>query len=255
MALLTDGMISSIEDLTGYDSAVLDVARVEGINLAQKLELAQEEIALEVRSFLLHQSGWRSLPGEGGAPRAEQVVVNPALKRWHALQTLALFYTDAVHSQLNDRYRGKLKQIRNMARSSRELLFLTGVGLIAVPVPRAPVPEVWTGAAGGLSGAFLVGIQWVDSQGRVGAPSGWAHAIIHESGSIHVSARVEAPAGVVGYHVYVRTPEIDHGQQTGSPVELGTNWMTTGPLSDGPQAGDGQKPEFLVRLSRVLPRG
>ena len=52
MALFTDGPVSSIEDLKGQDTQLLDVASVEGIDVTRKLALAQEEIAVELAALL-----------------------------------------------------------------------------------------------------------------------------------------------------------------------------------------------------------
>jgi hypothetical protein len=254
MALLTDGALTSITELTGYDSAVLDVAAIETISLERKVDLAQEEITLELQSFLLHQSGWKS-PFGGAYSEIDHVVVNPALKRWHALKTLQLFYADAYHRQLNDRYRGKLEQLERMARQAKELLFLTGVDLVHYPVPRASAPTVWAGPMGSLTGTLMVQIQWVDSYGRTGSPSEWVHVTIQQSGTLHLSPPRPPRPAISGYHVYVRTPEKHYGRQTDIAIGHGTVWSSAGPLQEGPEAGDGQRPEFQVRLSRVLPRG
>jgi hypothetical protein len=255
MALLTDGALTSITELTGYDSAVLDVAAIENISLDAKTHLAQEEITLELESFLLHQSGWRTQLPNGASSAVNHIVASPALKRWHALKTLYLFYADAYHRQLNDRYRGKQEQLERMARQAKELLLLTGVDLVHHPVPRASSPTVWSGPMGSLSGVFMVQVQWVDHQGRTGAPSEWVQVTLEPNGAIHVSAPPAPNPAIGGYHIYVRTPEESYGRQTEIAVAPHVIWSSPGPLQQGPEAGDGQRPEFQVRLSRVLPRG
>jgi hypothetical protein len=52
MALFTDGNIASIEDLKEYESAVLQAASIEGIDITAKLKLAQREIGFEIASFI-----------------------------------------------------------------------------------------------------------------------------------------------------------------------------------------------------------
>ena len=52
MALFTDGPVSSIEEMTARDSQLLTVANVEGIDVTQKIALAQDEIALELGIML-----------------------------------------------------------------------------------------------------------------------------------------------------------------------------------------------------------
>ena len=104
MALFTDGEVSSIEDLRGYDTQLLDVANVEGIDVTRKLQLAQEEIATEVTTLLgrLRLPGWLNAPPDPG-----RVVVTPPLRLWHSYLALEMVYRDAYHSQLNDRYAAK----------------------------------------------------------------------------------------------------------------------------------------------------
>ena len=112
MALFTDGAISSIEDLTGHDTQLLNVANVEGIDVTRKLALAQEELGVEVAGLL----GRRCYRATGAPPAIEQVVVTPPLKLWHVFRTLEMVYRDAYHSQLNDRYAGKRDEYREMAK-------------------------------------------------------------------------------------------------------------------------------------------
>ena len=52
MALFTDGAVSSIEDLRGYDTQLLNVATIEGIDVTRKLTLAQDGIAAEMATLL-----------------------------------------------------------------------------------------------------------------------------------------------------------------------------------------------------------
>src|SRR6185369_8888666 len=98
MALFTDGPVSSILDLTARDTQLLNVAVAEGIDVTQKLALAQDELALELGALLSRASAGESL----WAPQPDigSVVVTPPLKLWHTLRTLELFYADAYCSQL-----------------------------------------------------------------------------------------------------------------------------------------------------------
>lgn len=48
MALFTDGAFTSIEELKGHDTQLLNVATTEGIDVTRKLALAQEELSVEV---------------------------------------------------------------------------------------------------------------------------------------------------------------------------------------------------------------
>jgi hypothetical protein len=91
MALFTDGPVSTIEDLRAYDSQIGDIASMEGIDVQQKLALAQEDLSIELE---------RLLDGRHGL---EKVVQTPPLKLWHAYRSLELVYRDAYFTHLNDR--------------------------------------------------------------------------------------------------------------------------------------------------------
>ena len=70
MALFTDGTISTLEELRGYESGFYDVASIEGIDLSQKLVLAQQELGVELTARL-----FREQPEQLG-----RVVVTPPLQ-------------------------------------------------------------------------------------------------------------------------------------------------------------------------------
>ncbi len=52
MALFTDGLMSGLEDLAAQDAQISTVASVEGIDVTQKMALAQEELGLEIITLL-----------------------------------------------------------------------------------------------------------------------------------------------------------------------------------------------------------
>src|SRR5262245_37075295 len=95
MALLTDGNPNDNGALRVYESAILDVAHTETIDLEAKLALATDEIAEDVIDVLLDHS--RQDPEATGrrALGVSDVVVTPQLRRWHAVHTLEIVYRDA----------------------------------------------------------------------------------------------------------------------------------------------------------------
>src|SRR5690242_20632984 len=121
MALLTDGDVSTIEDLKSYESAILELANTEGIDLTAKAKLASSEIAAELAPFLAREGHAADLARNG-------VVVTPSLRLWHMVQTLCVVYRDAYHSQLNDRYKAKWNEYQRLAHRIRGLAFDTGIG-------------------------------------------------------------------------------------------------------------------------------
>ena len=95
MALLTDGNPNDTEALRVYESSILDVAHVEGIDLDAKLSLATEEVSQEVLNFLLDHAAADPVGSGRRAEGVADVVVTAQVKRWHALHTLAVLATGA----------------------------------------------------------------------------------------------------------------------------------------------------------------
>src|SRR5947209_10460018 len=131
MALFTDGPVSCILDLTARDTQLLNVAVAEGIDVTQKLALAQDELALEVATLLTRSSYVDQMLSFSAQPDLGSVVVTPAMKLWHTLRSLELVYADAYNNQLNDRYAGKRDQFRKMADSAYETLVQIGIGIVS----------------------------------------------------------------------------------------------------------------------------
>src|ERR1035441_6454260 len=93
MALFTDGPPSSIESLAGLDSQLLSVASTEGIDVRRKLELAHEEIGLDLDALLKRLSPADRLMWAVVKPSLGNVIVTTALKLWFAYRTLELVYS------------------------------------------------------------------------------------------------------------------------------------------------------------------
>src|SRR5262249_36673787 len=134
MALFTDGPVSGILDLAARDTQLLNVASMEGIDVTQKIALAQDELGLEITAMLnrtnyVDQRFWLAPQPDLGS-----VVVTPALKMWHSLRSLELVYADAYSNQLNDRYAGKRDQFHEMAVWARDHLVDAGIGMATCPV-------------------------------------------------------------------------------------------------------------------------
>src|ERR1044071_7394258 len=96
MALFTDGPVSCILDLTARDTQLLNVAVAEGIDVTQKLALAQDELALELGTLLNRTSSAAQSLWLAPQPDLGSVVVTPALKLLHTLRTLELVYDHAA---------------------------------------------------------------------------------------------------------------------------------------------------------------
>lgn len=220
MALFTDGLIADLPDLRDYESAVLDVAGTEQIDLAAKLEIAQREIGIELTAFLVRK----------GVPLGPQrelstVVVTEPLLHLHALQTLALVYRDAYNRQLNDRYLGKWKEYERLAERSLRKLLDVGVGITSSPVPRAPQPTL-SHVAGGLlpSRTYHVSLAIAGFNGRTGA---WSRtASIELPPGTRMSTLPPATSGPSnGLWIYAGQNESQLTRQNDVPLQPGTAWV------------------------------
>ncbi len=259
MALFTDGPASTMEDLTAQDSQLLDVASVEGIDVTQKLALAQDELALELDALLTRLSYVDQLFWLAPQPNLGSVVVTPALKLWHTFRSLEMVYSDAYNSQLNDRYAGKRDQFHLRAKWAYEKLVAAGIGVASVPVPRAAMPAVTAAAAPAPGaplpdGTYYVTVAWVNAAGEEGASA--LPATIATAGStLLVQPAGAPPRTAAGWNVYVGTGPDSMALQNGSPIAIGQTWLQPAPLAAGRPPGPGQRPSYLKPVPRVIQRG
>src|ERR1019366_6022644 len=250
MALFTDCAVTSIEDLRGHDTQLLNVATVEGIDVTQKLALAHEELSIEVRGMLgrLEQAGQLSAP-----PTVEQVVMTPPLKLWHVFRTLEMVYGDAYNSQLNDRYGGKRDEYHERVKWAYNQAILSGLGIATDPVKQAATPVVRASAGGLTDGAYYVAIAWTNTASEEGASS--VPAMIQVSGS-SFAVETGAPPKVTGWNVYSGTSLATMTIQNVQILAPGQPWVQPDTLSTtGRLAGSGQGPSYWVPVPRTIQRG
>jgi hypothetical protein len=134
MALFTDGNISTIDDLAAHDSGVMGIAAAEAIDLSRKLAMAQEEVGVELAALMPRLD----FLGTQGRELSNVVVTSP-LRLWHAFHTLEMVYRDAYNNQLNDRYKGKWEQYRELSGWAAGKLLETGIGISAEPLSQAEI--------------------------------------------------------------------------------------------------------------------
>lgn len=250
MALVMDGMISTVDDLRALDSAVLETSTGEGIDLNKKLQVAQDAVHLELSVFLLRARNNNGVTGPG--VDLSNVVVTSALRRWHSLRTLAEVYSDAYNAQFNDRYLGKWRHFAKMARETSDLLFEYGVGMANAAVPRAAKPELDGAGSGGSISGYFVRTAWRTAQGATGAPSELA-AYMASNGEWLIVRAGAVPAGVTAFDVYCGLAEDKLAKQNASPVPAGQAWpMPVQGLVAGPPPPAGQQPDYYVRRNRTL---
>jgi len=254
MALFADGKISGLDDLAAQDSQLLDTASEEGINVTQKLALAQGEIGIELVSMLesLQLANWPfSLALE---PSIASIVVTPALQLWHAYRTLEMVYGDAYSNQLNDRYAAKRDQFHQFAGWAREKLVQTGLGICTNPIARAETPLLMATPGTLPDGTYYVTMAWLNQAGEEGA-SGVPDAITTSNSTFKVQP-VAPPSNVTGWNVYVgQAPETMVIQNDGL-IAVSQLWQQPPALRTTGQApGTGQAANYLKPIPRVLQRG
>lgn len=245
MSLFSDGLVSNIGDLKAYESSVLDTAANERIDLTMKSEVAQKELGVELAGFLTRHLCTASL---------NQVVVTDALRQWHALHTLTLFYRDAYSSQLNDRYHRRLQEYERLAKAASDRVFESGIGIVFRPVKRAVIPTLRVVSGAAAEGAYYIRVTWVDGSGTEGAPSEAASMALLPGQTLEVTTR-EAPADVAAWIVYAGLDPDRTQRQTETPLPLHSTWTLPDTLGPGPGPGDGQQANYTVLRSRVLRRG
>lgn len=251
--LLTDGLVNRIEELASYDNSVLRVASTEGINVTQKMTVAQGEIETGLLIFLMRSGCQDPKFLVRRSVECSDVVVTASLKRWHAYKSLAGIYQDAFSNQLNDRYRGKWMEYEGLARGAYKQHLEAGVGIVAHPVPKAQAPQA-AGPPDGIGQGYYVRVTWISELGQEGAPS---EAV--QSGDNNVVGPVQAvgaPSGVSGWNVYVGDDPMLVWRQNADPLAVGESWTgDAAALHRDVAAGTGQAPERFVCDTRTLQRG
>lgn len=254
MALVTDGNPNDTEALRVYETAILSVANVETIDLNAKLGLATEEVSEDVEDILLdhplmdQRATVRRTFGVG------DVVVTRQLRRWHALHTLEIVYRDAFNNQLNDRYKPKWDEYRELARGAKQQTEHFGIGLVFNPIPKAVTPLF--SVVPGLIPATLyyVRVSWVSANGQEGEPSD-VTAFETVDGSLLVVQAVQPPAIATGWNVYIGLTDSTLALQNGAPIPVGQSFtLPPAGLVNGPPPGDGQIPDIYVLGGQMLRR-
>ena len=254
MALFTDG-ISTIQDLMNQDSSILSTAQAENIDLTVKLSLAQEDLGIELTTLLQRSNTYDWQFWLQPDPQLNNIVVTPPLQLWHVYQTLTLVYQDAYFNQLNDRYKGKHDQFQMLVKWAMEKLIQTGLGIVANPIPQAAAPQLTSIPGGQPANTYYVSVSWLNQENEEGEASSPSSLSI-EAGNAMVAQPVNQPAGTAAWNVYVGLSPVAMALQNTSPLALDQVWVQAGPISTlGQPPGDGQPPDYLRALPRVIQRG
>ena len=265
MALFTDGAVSTVEDLAGYEADIQEVGSAAGIDLKVKLELAHQEVGAQLTAssrrpgnvYQAGSGGWQTTGGEAGVSRftVDQVVVTPPLKLWNTFQALMLFFRDAHTRRANDKYLAKWREYREMAKWASELLMQTGVGLVTHPIPRPAPPTLDTAGSGLGPLSLFVRTTWVRLDGDESAGSLETVFKTKNSQALRVTPAA-APEGASGWNVYVGQSRGEALRQNSAALTLGSAWVMpeTG-VEAGAPIGDGQPADMFLTAPRYLQRG
>ncbi len=255
MPLFVDGNISTIEDLRVYDSSILSVATIEQIDLAAKLKLSERELQVEIQSFLAREAARDGFQLSPSVIDLSRVVVTEPLHQWHSVHALTAIYRDAYYSQLNDRYQGRWKEFMRASASLQATLFETGLGIVCDPVPKAVVPTVLIDSGPIEASVYYIRASWINAAGQEGQASETTAVIADQFHDLEVAA-LNAPANATGWHIYIGHTSDTQVRQNASAILPGSTWsLPVSGLASGPRAGEGQSPDYLLRMGRILLRG
>jgi hypothetical protein len=256
MALFTDGADVSIDDLTQYDSGLLDVSAVEGINLTAKLSLAHDEAGIELKALFERSRTNYDAVLTYSHIGLRNLVVTPPVRLLHVYQTLAMVYRDAYFNQLNDRYQAKWKEYSSLTKWAKDKLIEVGVALVTDPVPRAEAPLVTSIAAAENSGTFYFSVSFLNGAGEEGAPSAPV-TFTTVDGNVADVQPSNPPMNASAWNMYGGTSPNAMYRQNESPMDIGTDFAFFPSLAatSGVLPGTGQAPNLHRTLPRLLQRG
>lgn len=262
MPLFTDALITTLDQLAAQDSAVLNVTSTEGIDVTAKLTLAQNEIGAEL---VAAASGSPFLPANASmwwpgmmlnsTFQLQNIVITQPLQMWHTFHTLELVYRDAYYSQLNDRYKAKWNEYIDLSKWASNLLFQTGIGMVADPVPIAGVPQITTLSGPFPPAVYFAQVTWLNAGGEEGAPSAITSASAPNDSVIEIHP-ASPPPNAAGWNVYVGSTVNTVTLQNAAMLNLDQPWdLPTSGLVFGRSSGTGQAPNYFRQIPRYLQRG
>src|SRR5579875_91614 len=209
MALFTDSSVVTIDDLLQYENSLVAISSSHSIDINTKINLALAEIGDKLMLWLLKVRAsdpqWlqRRLLG------LSTVVVTPPLQRWICFESLSRFFEEAYNVQLNTRFQGKWTEYQQLSCGGAEMLFMSGLGIVARALPKPTLPLVTLGTGNSLAGALFIQTAWVDGDGNEGALSPVNGQILAPGTGVTVAigGSSQAPAAAAGWNVYASASE------------------------------------------------
>ncbi len=255
MALFSDGPPSIIDDLSQQDSFLISIAGVEGIDVTAKLQLAYNEVEIEVNAIFNREASIYA-PVLGQAPLdTTNLSVTPALKLWHTFKSLELFYRDAYFNQLNDRYKAKWAEYQSLSSYARGKFIDTGAGLIIDPLPQPAIPVASFQPSSAVGGTVYFTVTFVNAESQESSPAIVTESVIPDSNLLQLGAPLW-PSNATGWNVYVGLTPTSLTLQNTTPLVLGDVWQLILPgTQTGQPPGTGQIPDVTRDLPRRIMRG
>jgi hypothetical protein len=256
MSLFMDKTAVTIDELTRHDSNLLEVSRVERVDLTAKLALAHDELEVDLTAIFDRARNNTTPAVSPNYLMLPNVVVTLALRLWDVNQTLVLVYRDAYFDQLNDRYKGKWAEYVVLAKWARDKFLTTDIGLVVDPVPQAGPPVITQIAAADSGGTFYFRVSFVNASGQEGEPS-IAVTVTTLDGSVADVQTGPPPANATGWNFYGGFSPETIFLQNPTPLTLGSDFAfyPSAAVTSGPLPGTGQPPDMYRTLPQLLQRG
>ena len=257
MALFVDGPAVIVDSLTEYDSNVLGVAASEGINLTVKIQLAQEQMYLDINSWLRRTLFRQNLTLGGIHTGIERVVWNKAMRVWQVYQALALIYRDAYYSQLNDRHQARAKEYEKLANAAQAEFVECGVDLVQMPMKRPQQPVLSLVPAQEVGGTYYFTVTYTNDAGQESSASTVLSVDVIDGNAVDVTLAPPLSGNATSWNLYAGASPEQLVRQNDSPLSLTQDWAYLPSLAvmDGVKAGPGQAPDLHWPLRRYIQRG
>jgi hypothetical protein len=131
----------------------------------------------------------------------------------------------------------------------------TGLGIVWDPIPQAKTPELSLVAGTQAAATYYVKTSWTNVSGEEGQPSNAAYLTAPGLNNLQVKP-LSPPARATGWNIYLGFSSDALTRQNSAPLPLTQNWVQAAAVStDGKQPGNGQEPNKIRVLPRIIQRG
>jgi hypothetical protein len=257
MALFVDGPAVVVDSLTEYDTNVLSVAASEGINLTTKIQLAQEQMYLEINRWLRRSSFRETVTLSGIHYGIEHVVWSKAMRVWQVYQALAFIYRDAYYSQLNDRHQARAKEYEKLANKAQMDFAEYGLGMVQAPLKRPQQPVASLVPAQEAGGTYYFAVTYTNDAGQESSASGVLSVEVTDGNAVDLTLAPPLSGNATGWNLYAGASPEQMVRQNDGALVLTADWayLPSLAVTDGAKAGPGQAPDQHWPLHRYLQRG